>query len=1421
MTIIRYRLSLLLLIVSVMQTAGVLQARNDRDTLGAGARIFFSENKGQWGSQILFRAQMHTATLFVERDCFTFVVQHPDNDNLRHFPTEHTQNGRYRQHAYQLFFENSNATKVEGLYKESFHENYFIGRDPSRWANNVAVYNAVVYHDLYPNTDLKVYTAANAMKYDFILRPGARVEDISMAYRGVQKTRIQNGNIIIHTSVLDIVELRPYAYQEIDGREIPVEIKYRLKDNRITFDVGDYDSTIPLVIDPYLYFSTYTGSSADNWGTTGCYDSYKNTYTSGVVFDVGYPISLGAYDGSYNGNCDIGIFKFDTSGSQRLYATYLGGSLADMPHSMYVNSMDELVIFGTTGSADFPVTPSAYDTSFNGGTSLQYEGGTTINFPNGSDIFICRFNSTGSQLQASTYVGGSGNDGLNYRNSFDGRTIMLGNDSLYYNYGDGARGEIITDDLNNIYVGSTTTSTDFPVTQNCIQSASGGRQDGVVFKIDYNLSNMLWSTYLGGNKDDAVYSIDCDNEYNVVVCGGTNSWNFPATVNAYRQYYYGGSADGFVSKISYYGTSLISSSYFGSLNYDQCYFVRCGKNNDVFLFGQTKATGSTLIHNANYNTPNSGQFLARLKPNLDTLVWSTVFGTGNGEPNLSPTAFAVDICNRIYLSGWGRIFLGRSLGGITYPWDNGCTTGMTVTTDAYQSTTDGQDFYIMSLDMDANSLVYASFFGELHSSDNGYYSGGDHVDGGTSRFDRLGTLYQSVCASCGGCDNFPVTTGAWGQHNNSSNCNNAIFRINLTDDFPVAEFTVPQTSCAPDTIVFHNTGRGDTYLWDFGDSTTSTLENPTHVFSHAGVYTIRLVAFMPGGCRSSDTIEHEIMVLGRGHYTLDTMLTCPRIPLQIGMRPARGLTYNWISGSVSDSTIANPYVSNPGIYTLVITNGECSDTVTQVVQMGEAEFSLVGDTVSCSVPTILSTTASGSNLIYHWSSNSDLSDTLNRHMNENSLSLYPDSMQWIYLHVTDEYGCEKTDSIHIRFYEVVDSVAIHNPLCIGDCTGTAKVVAGSLAAAPFFYNWTNTGNSWSTTDSITNLCQGDYHVIFRDANGCLVDNSYTITAPPAPTISTSVTHINCLETCTGAITVNVQGPSNYHFLWLDDSSTTDTRTDLCPGVYIVTITDDNGCIFSDTAEVLENVDMSLQVTAVQNSCADACYGIATATLSGGSAPYQYMWSSGEQTADAHLLCEGTAIVVATDASGCSMTDSVTIERQHSFDSIVVWADEYTLFSGQSTSLHVSTIPQGSYYWSPSDKVNNPTSPNPTTTLYDTTTFVVTVEDSIGCAYTDSVKIVCITINCGDANIQIPNAFTPNGDGKNDRLNVKGEWIQEFYMAIFTRWGEKIYESNDINESWDGRYKNNWCMPGVYVYRCRIKCMDGQESEIKGDITLIR
>ena len=1252
----------LLLILCWLAFAGFAHGHTHTDTTDVGPMAVFVENRGQWDEKIRYEAQLHNGAVFVEEGCLTFMlVDRPKHHGAPHYCPK-------GGHAYKMHFDGAKASSPTAIGQQTGYSNYYLGEDPQRWQSHVASFAAVQFSNIYNGIDLEVYAAKGAVKYNFIVAPQADPGQIALRYEGTDGVGVtREGNLRIRTSVRDVVESKPYVYQNIDGREVEVEAQWKVEKTkrgewRVKVEVGEYDRKLELIIDPVLVFSTYTGSVADNWGTTAAYDSQKNAYTAGLVFDVGYPVSTGAYDttynSSYNGAADVGIFKFDSTGSQRLYATYLGGLQADMPHSMFVNSFDELVVFGTTGSSNFPTTDNAYCRQFHGGNGMNYLF-ANIPYPNGSDLFVSRFSSDGTQLQASTFVGGSGNDGLNYRSRYI-NDIYTGTDSLYYNYGDGARGEIITDDLNNVYIGTTTFSTDFPIV-NGIQSTNGGKQDGVVLKLDYNLRTLLWSTYLGGANDDAVYSIDVDTSYNIVACGGTNSFNFPTTNGCYQPIYGGGSADGFVSKISYNGDRIINSTYIGSAFYDQIYFVRIGRHDEVLLFGQTRAPGSTMIYNAGYSVPDAGMLLVRLQPDLSSRVWSTVFGTP-GRINLSPTAFAADICTRVYAAGWGRDFVGHT---VTWNTPNFGTKNMETTVNAIQRYTDGQDFYIISLDADANTLDYATFFGEQHGPAS--TGGTDHVDGGTSRFDRHATLYQSICASCTGTQAFPTTADAWSRQNGSTNCNNALFRFNVNDGFPVAEFTPPSVACVGESITFTNIGRGSSYRWDFGDGTISTEHSPTHTYTAGGLYTVTLIAYLSYGCVVADTQRHSIHVLADGGQIFTPQLACNNASIQIGPYPQLGAEYEWIMGHVSDSSVANPWVNETGTYVLRINGVGCTETDTFVVQ------------------TI--------NLV--------------------------DSIELVTNSCHDSADCHII--VHLDPQILGDSLiaAIDSPNSVGSIT--SKEI-DFCCLAPDVH----------------------YHLVIS-GYGCTYERDIIIPNKPRPVFNKTCSPFLCTDTCNG---------------WIH----------------------------------LRSVSYSIERGA---------WGIDT-LITG--------------------LCAGTHIVRLTDADGCPIFDTSVIVRNHRLDGFYIWPDRHDVYLSQSVQLHSSiTDPDLRYEWSPSADFDRPDIPEPVATPSEgTTTYTALVTDTVTtCSASDTTTIHCSAVICGPPLFVIPNAFSPNNDGINDRLCFNPENIVTFHILIYNRWGQVVYQSNDINDCWDGTFRNEPCLPGVYTYTCRITCHTGLENEFKGDITLIR
>ena len=567
----------------------------------------FIQNKNQWNKKILYKTDIDGGAVFLEKDGFTFVFKDLKaiqklmkfkNESPKEYKKPTPADFIIKHHAYKLNFLEANknvaitATEpFEGYY------NYFKGNDKTKWASKVNSFRMVTYKGLYENTDLNIYEEDNHFKYDIILKPGANATNIQLKYEGVENIRLRDGNLLITTSVNEITELMPEAYQYNENKKVKIPCKFKLSNNIITFIFPEgYDNKKELIIDPVLIFSTYSGSTSDNWGFTATFDSKGDAYSGGIVFGTGYPSSLGAYQvvfagGEYCGfswaqldssGTDVAIIKYDSSGMHRMWATYLGGSWNELPHSMIVNNLDELLIYGTTGSPDFPVTSNAYDKTFNGGDSLIYDN--VIMFYRGIDIYISKLSSDGSQLLASTFVGGTKNDGINCPSK------------LEKNYADGARGEIMTDENNNVYIASTTKSIDFPVTPGAFQTnAGGGGQDGVVFKMDANLSKMIWSSYIGGSGVDAAYGIVLDDKENVYLTGGTTSSNFPTTPGVLYPSYHD-SIDGFITKISQNGNSILKSTFYGSNAYDQTYLIDRDKAGFIFVYGQTAAKGNTFIN---------------------------------------------------------------------------------------------------------------------------------------------------------------------------------------------------------------------------------------------------------------------------------------------------------------------------------------------------------------------------------------------------------------------------------------------------------------------------------------------------------------------------------------------------------------------------------------------------------------------------------------------------------------------------------------------------------------------------------------------------------------------------------------------------------------------------------------------------------
>ena len=863
------------------------------------ANLEFIENKGQWDKSVIFKGELASGAFYLNKKGFTVLLHNPeelgkimDRHNLMSVAKENNQvpqpmerNAiRLHSHAYSMSFANANEQIAIVADKElPGHNNYFLGKDPRKWASDCRVFQGITYKNVYPNIDVRYYSNNGQLKYDIIVHPGGDPARIALRYDGVEKLYVKNRKLIVKTTVGDVQELSPVSYQYNENGRTDIESKYLLgKDNQIRFSIKNYSPTSTLVIDPTLVFATFTGSKASNWGFTATPGRDGTFFAGGIVFAEGFPTSVGAFEKDFRGgNFDIGIIKFNANGTNRLYATYLGGINNETPHSLFADAQGNLVVLGRTYSPDFPFYDSA--------------GGGAQN--SNANMFVAKLSPAGNNLLGSIRIGGSNNNCVNIEDQF--RTNHEMANSLIRNYGDDSRSEVILDGSNFIYVAASTQSRDFPVTPGAFQTTfGGGLQDGVVLKIDPACKNLIFASFIGGKANDAGFVIKLNPANGDIYVGGaTESTDFPGNkAGSIQGAYQGGICDGFVSIISNDGTTLKQTSFFGTSGSDAIYGLDFDKKGFPYIMGTTSGSWP-VTSNVGFSNPGAKQFVCKLQPDLSAYVYSTTFGKAASFPNISPVAFLVDRCENVYASGWGGWLFAR-----TDPYGLSGTYGMPVTPDAIKLNTDGRDFYFIVIKKNASSLLYATFYGQT----DGPRSISEHVDGGTSRYDQFGAIYQAICANCGGgsITPFPTTPGVWAPRNGTAvgttvgGCNLAAIKIAFNfagvgaSLRPMIGNRIDSSGCVPLDVEFQDIVRNaKQYIWSFGDGSPDTLTTNyqvNHTYTSTGIFPVRLIAIDSNSCNVSDTVYGHVKVR-TDKAILD--FTAAKIP------PCQSLTYQFDNSS--------------------------------------------------------------------------------------------------------------------------------------------------------------------------------------------------------------------------------------------------------------------------------------------------------------------------------------------------------------------------------------------------------------------------------------------------------------------------------------------------------------------------------------------
>jgi endonuclease/exonuclease/phosphatase family metal-dependent hydrolase len=617
--------------------------------------INFIPNEGQVDDKALFYAKTSRYTLWLTKGGLIFDstrrIKKESTESIRQNPSgiNIPEDVKCERNVSRLLFINADRNPEVVPVDNTEHKvNYFIGNDESKWRSNIQTSRTVIYKELYPNIDLKVYGIEKQIEYDFVVKPGGEVADINFEYKDMKKTRIdEEGNLVVETEFGEIKHVEPVCYQVIGGERVEIKAEFKTKeDNTYGFEVEDYKKNYELIIDPLvLVYSTFLGGYGEESGRSIAVDSTGSIYVSGFTNSMDFP-TKNSIQGSNKGEDDVFIAKINTSGTALVYSTYLGGSVYEgrCKTCIAVDSEGAAYVTGWTGSLDFPTKNPFQRTSAGEG-----------------DIFITKVNSAGSALIYSTYLGGSDLDA--------------------------SRG-IAVDSEGAAYVTGYTLSIDFP-TKNPMQVSNAGNYDVFIAKINTSGTALVYSTYLGGSEFDGSYGMAVDSKGAAYVTGITGSVDFPLK-NPIQGSNAGGS-DIFVTKINASGTALVYSTYLGGFGEDSCWGIAVDSGGVGYVTGDTGSVDFPLKNPIQgSNAGENDVFIAKINTSGKKLIYSTYLGGSDGD---ATNGIAVDSGGAAYVTGW--------TGSIDFPTKN-----------PIQRTKAGDiDIFISKINSSGTALVYSTYLG--------------------------------------------------------------------------------------------------------------------------------------------------------------------------------------------------------------------------------------------------------------------------------------------------------------------------------------------------------------------------------------------------------------------------------------------------------------------------------------------------------------------------------------------------------------------------------------------------------------------------------------------------------------------------------------------------------------------------------------
>jgi hypothetical protein len=598
------------IIITVIFVFCLSQLLSQIENSTAISKNFFIENKGQWPDEVKFRAKTSNANSWITDKGIVFdyyqIEKGKNFDKRFLLPQSHSnpdpESGfKIKGHVVKMSCLNSNSDKKSlGLSKVETYHNYFLGNDPAKWASHVPLYNEVKSDNIYEGIDKRIYFDKGNIRYDFIVHPWADPGKINIVFEGQKGLRInKNGDLVVETSIGDVINGEIFAYQEIDGEKVEVKCSFQKNDNNtVSFKIDNYDKSEKLIIDPVINSTFIGGSDQDLIFEVRYHKDF--VYITGRVSSSDFPIKTGAYDGTFNGQTDshggdIIISKLDKNLQNLIFSTYLGGVENDGAVDMAIeswtqtnNNFDYIAVCGWTNSYTFPVTSDAFQKN-----KSSY-----------SDAFVSILNIDGSKLLYSSFLGGD---------SWDECTGMVFHD--YYSSGRPSRSALLY---------GTTYSSDFPTSYGAYQRNRVGTVNSFVTSLDANVGGFTLaskSTYVGSINTDKLIINDV---YPRSITGDflfTGCWYFNKCYECI-----------FCSIDN--NLSTVNIRYYTDTTSNSCgYYIRPNKSGTYAMFGLTDSDTLYTTSNA-YRTSKGGTtdyFLMEVNDQNYTITYSTYVGGKSGE----------------------------------------------------------------------------------------------------------------------------------------------------------------------------------------------------------------------------------------------------------------------------------------------------------------------------------------------------------------------------------------------------------------------------------------------------------------------------------------------------------------------------------------------------------------------------------------------------------------------------------------------------------------------------------------------------------------------------------------------------------------------------------------------------------------------